>query len=60
VLRWGLIPFWAKDAKIAYSTNAMVETAATKPAITLPAFIHSLGRQCYRDRVLSLSTPSVD
>jgi hypothetical protein len=20
VLRWGLIPFWAKDAKIAYST----------------------------------------
>jgi putative SOS response-associated peptidase YedK len=33
VLRWGLIPFWAKDAKIAYSTiNAMAETVATKPA----------------------------
>src|ERR1700738_4672668 len=32
-LRWGLIPFWAKDAKIAYSTiNAMAETVATKPA----------------------------
>jgi putative SOS response-associated peptidase YedK len=32
-LRWGLVPFWAKDAKIAYSTiNAMAETAATKPA----------------------------
>jgi putative SOS response-associated peptidase YedK len=32
-LRWGLVPFWAKDAKIAYSTiNAMAETVATKPA----------------------------
>jgi len=32
-LRWGLIPFWAKDAKIAYSTiNAMAETVASKPA----------------------------
>jgi putative SOS response-associated peptidase YedK len=27
-LRWGLIPFWPKDAKIAYSTiNAMAATA---------------------------------
>jgi putative SOS response-associated peptidase YedK len=32
-LRWGLIPFWAKDAKISYSTiNAMAETVVTKPA----------------------------
>ena len=32
-LRWGLIPFWAKDAKMAYSTiNAMAETVAAKPA----------------------------
>lgn len=31
--RWGLIPFWAKDAKIGYSTiNARAETVATKPA----------------------------
>ena len=31
--RWGLIPHWAKDKKIAYSTiNARSETAATKPA----------------------------
>ena len=31
--RWGLIPHWAKDAKIAYSTiNARSETAASKPA----------------------------
>ena len=30
---WGLIPPWAKDAKIGYSTiNARSETAATKPA----------------------------
>ncbi|MCB1571384.1 MAG: SOS response-associated peptidase family protein, partial [Xanthomonadales bacterium] len=27
-MRWGLIPAWARDAKIAYSTiNARVETA---------------------------------
>jgi putative SOS response-associated peptidase YedK len=32
-LRWGLIPYWAKDAKVAYSTiNAMAETVATMPA----------------------------
>ena len=32
-LRWGLIPVWAKDAKIAYSTiNARADTVATKPA----------------------------
>ena len=30
---WGLIPFWAKDAKIAYSTiNARAETVTLKPA----------------------------
>jgi putative SOS response-associated peptidase YedK len=33
LLRWGLIPFWAKDAKIGYRTiNARSETAAAKPA----------------------------
>jgi len=33
LLRWGLVPFWAKDAKIGYSTiNARAEEAATKPA----------------------------
>jgi putative SOS response-associated peptidase YedK len=32
-LRWGLIPFWAKDAKIGYSTiNAKAETVAVAPA----------------------------
>src|SRR5262245_38817935 len=32
-LRWGLIPVWAKDAKIAYSTiNARGDTVAEKPA----------------------------
>jgi len=31
--RWGLIPHWAKDTKVAYSTiNARSETAASKPA----------------------------
>lgn len=32
-LHWGLIPFWAKDAKIAHKTiNARVETAHQTPA----------------------------
>jgi putative SOS response-associated peptidase YedK len=32
-LRWGLIPFWAKDQKIGYSTiNAKAETVAEAPA----------------------------
>jgi len=31
-LRWGLIPYWAKDAKIGFSTfNAVGETVAEKP-----------------------------
>jgi putative SOS response-associated peptidase YedK len=33
IARWGLIPHWAKDTKIGYSTiNARSETAAAKPA----------------------------
>jgi putative SOS response-associated peptidase YedK len=33
LVRWGLIPFWAKDASIGSKTiNAMSETAAEKPA----------------------------
>ena len=33
MLRWGLIPAWAKDPKIGYRTiNARVETAAEKPS----------------------------
>jgi putative SOS response-associated peptidase YedK len=32
-VHWGLIPFWAKDAKIGYSMiNARAETVAEKPA----------------------------
>jgi putative SOS response-associated peptidase YedK len=32
-LRWGLIPSWAKDEKIAYKTiNARVETVETAPS----------------------------
>ena len=32
-LRWGLIPFWAKNSKIGYNTiNARAETLAEKPA----------------------------
>src|SRR6202023_2585986 len=33
VMRWGLIPFWAKDIKIGFSTiNAKAEGIETKPA----------------------------
>jgi len=33
LLRWGFVPFWAKDAKIGYSTiNARSEEVASKPA----------------------------
>ncbi|MGA2534969.1 MAG: SOS response-associated peptidase [Terracidiphilus sp.] len=33
LLRWGLVPFWAKDAKFGYTTiNARAEEAASKPA----------------------------
>lgn len=33
VMRWGLVPFWSKDVKIAYSTiNAKAESVATSPA----------------------------
>jgi len=32
-MRWGLVPAWAKDLKVSYSTfNARAETVATKPA----------------------------
>lgn len=32
LLRWGLVPFWAKDAKVGYTTiNARAEEAPTKP-----------------------------
>lgn len=37
LMRWGLIPFWAKDASIAGRTiNAVSETAAEKPAFREP------------------------
>jgi putative SOS response-associated peptidase YedK len=33
IMRWGLIPRWAKEIKIGYSTfNARADTVTTKPA----------------------------
>jgi putative SOS response-associated peptidase YedK len=32
-MRWGLVPWWAKDAKIGFSTiNARAESLTTSPA----------------------------
>ena len=37
VLRWGLVPYWAKDVKIGYSTfNAKAEGIETRPAFREP------------------------
>ncbi len=37
LMKWGLIPFWAKDPKIAYRTiNARAEEVAAKPAFREP------------------------
>ena len=42
-MRWGLIPFWAKDAKAGYKMiNARAETIAEKPAFREPL----LSRRC--------------
>jgi putative SOS response-associated peptidase YedK len=33
IMRWGLVPYWAKDSKISFSTiNAKSETVTTSPA----------------------------
>jgi putative SOS response-associated peptidase YedK len=33
LMRWGLVPFWAKDIRVGFSNiNAMAETIDTKPA----------------------------
>jgi putative SOS response-associated peptidase YedK len=33
ILRWGLVPYWAKDIKVGFANiNAMAETVDTKPA----------------------------
>jgi putative SOS response-associated peptidase YedK len=33
VMRWGLVPYWSKDGRAAFSTiNAKSETVATSPA----------------------------
>lgn len=37
VMRWGLVPFWAKDTKIGYSTiNAKAENVLTSPTFREP------------------------
>jgi putative SOS response-associated peptidase YedK len=37
LMRWGLLPHWAKDEKLSYSTfNARAEEFTTKPAFKMP------------------------
>ena len=37
LMKWGLIPRWAKDEKIQYSThNARVEASETSPRFVMP------------------------
>jgi putative SOS response-associated peptidase YedK len=37
MMRWGLIPFWAKEAKIGYKLiNAKAETVSEKPSFRKP------------------------
>lgn len=53
LLRWGLIPFWAKDEKIAYKTiNARAETVATAPAFRATYERRRCIRQGLRERRL--------
>jgi hypothetical protein len=45
IMRWGLIPFWSKDSKIAYSTiDAKAEAVATSPT-------------CLRERGVEMIAP---
>ncbi len=44
-MRWGLVPFWAKDEKIGNQLiNARFETAAEKPAFSLGLEVAALHR----------------
>lgn len=37
VMRWGLVPYWARDARVAFTTiNAKAETVSTSPAFREP------------------------
>ncbi|UWZ85162.1 SOS response-associated peptidase [Occallatibacter riparius] len=37
IMRWGLVPYWAKDSKVGFSTiNAKAETVTTSPAFREP------------------------
>jgi putative SOS response-associated peptidase YedK len=53
-MRWGLIPFWPKDASIGYKMiKARAETAATKPAFqaaykALRCLISAHGREAWK------------
>ena len=46
-MRWGLIPFWAKDSKMAFNTiNAKAETITTSSAYREASEASSLSGPC--------------
>ena len=47
-MRWGLVPFWAKDEKIGNQLiNARLETVAEKPAFRVGLEVAALHRACF-------------
>ena len=47
VMRWGLIPFWAKDSKMAFNTiNAKAETITTSSSLQRSHEASSLSCAC--------------
>src|SRR6266576_3790787 len=48
LMRWGLVPYWAKDIKVGFSTiNAIAETVDTKPVF----------REAFRRQHATLAVP---
>ena len=58
-MRWGLIPYWAKDASISYKMiNAHAETVATKPALSLTPSLYPKAVNFPHSSVLSSASPA--
>jgi putative SOS response-associated peptidase YedK len=57
-LRWGLIPYWAKDPKIACKTiNARAETVDTAPSCEWDHNLAVTATLCFQDATAKLCFP---